>query len=645
MSENHSHYVTETVTIVNVKVTVFPAPSCPRSSPGHDGSSGHDSSNERGILSSKPAPHGFQLSHKLRYCRQPFAGGIRVGGGMTSSSVPAFGRRMAGPAFAPSEIKVYQPNLSKQWRLCALAMVFGLLGLLPLSKILHWLSGGPMPDAQTFLAASCLLFIPFGILLAIGAMRGLPRLIVTPYGVKVERIVVTTWANWDSIEPFVLKTAHAGRFNKQVQSAYAPVIGSHVSKGPLRVKRFILPDHFQTPIGAIAAELNAARAQAVGGDASAPVAAAAPQESPVGLAEFKLPWVTFALLIILVAVFTFENMFPLAPGKELAPSIRTLFGMGALSRTAVLSGGEWYRLFTAPLLHANFAHIAGNGVALLLGGWLLERLIGRLWFFAFFVIGALGGSLMSLAVGPPNLISVGASGALMGLFAALFIGSFRVPAGTASRTRLQVNSMRILIPSLLPIFSSSSVGHIDYGAHFGGAIAGAAAAALLLKFWPKTARIPQARTVAAGIAIIGLLFVVSAGFAVADYPKYDIVIIPQTELPSSIADRHARAATLAARYPQDPRAHLYLGETLSAAKDDAGAEREMRLALTLARTHGAIFGAQFEDATAAVLALFLADHAQRDEAMNLARRMCTVTPGDKGVENLQKLLTDRHLCD
>lgn len=110
------------------------------------------------------------------------------------------------------------------------------------------------------------------------------------------------------------------------------------------------------------------RAQAVGVDASAPVAAAAPEESPIGLAEFKLPWVTFALLINLVAVFTVENMFPLAPGKELAPSIRTLFGMGALSRTAVLSGGEWYRLFTAPLLHANFAHIAGNSVALLLGG-------------------------------------------------------------------------------------------------------------------------------------------------------------------------------------------------------------------------------------------------------------------------------------
>jgi hypothetical protein len=46
-----------------------------------------------------------------------------------------------------------------------------------------------------------------------------------------------------------------------------------------------------------------------------------------------------------------------------------------------------------------------------------------------------------------------------------------------------------------------------------------------------------------------------------------------------------------------------------------------------------------------VLALFLAEHARRDEVMVLARPMCTVTPGDKGVENLPKLLTDRHLCD
>jgi hypothetical protein len=151
---------------------------------------------------------------------------------------------------------------------------------------------------------------------------------------------------------------------------------------------------------------------------------------------------------------------------------------------------------------------------------------------------------MSLAVGPQNLVSVGASGALMGLFAALFIGGFLVPAGTAIRTRLQVNSMRILIPSLLPIFSSSSVGHIDYGAHFGGAIAGAAAAALLLKFWPKTARIPQARTVAAGIAIV-------AGSCLSSAQVSPSSIIRNTTSSSSL-EPNFRARSQTARRARQP---------------------------------------------------------------------------------------------
>lgn len=50
-----------------------------------------------------------------------------------------------------------------------------------------------------------------------------------------------------------------------------------------------------------------------------------------------------------------------------------------------------------------------------------------------------------------------------------------------------------------------------------------------------------------------------------------------------------------------------------------GAERELRLALTQAQTYEAIFGAQFKDVMAAVLALFLAEHARRDEVMVLAR--------------------------
>jgi rhomboid protease GluP len=523
-------------------------------------------------------------------------------------------------------------------------MVFSLLGLIPLGHVLQWLSGGPLPDIRAFVALLCLLLFPFSFLFVLNGLRGLPRLTVTRQGVKLDTALGARSANWDSVEPFVIKT-FGGRFNRRRQIASARVIGNSASKGPRRSKTFVLPDHFQAPLETIVGELNAARAQALGTSESLHDSFAAPSAAPIGLAEFKVPWLTLALLAVLVAAFALECVFAVTPGPGLKPSIATLFAFGALSRTAVLSNGEWYRLFTAPLLHANLAHILGNGVALLLGGWLLERLVGRLWFFAYFVVGAVGGSLMSLAVGPPNLVSVGASGALMGMFAALFVSSFRLASGTADRLKLQINSLRVLVPSLLPIFSSTSIGHIDYGAHFGGAISGAVLAALLLKSWPETARIPQLRKLAAGVSIIGgILFAGSAGMAVANYAKYDIALIPQGELPKTAMDR-ASAATLVARYPGDPRSHFYLAQALAAAKDNAGAERELRLALVNAQAHSALFGPQLELAIRGSLALFVAEQGGWDEAKELARPTCASAMGNKGLDNLSKLLIAQHLCD
>jgi membrane associated rhomboid family serine protease len=278
-------------------------------------------------------------------------------------------------------------------------------------------------------------------------------------------------------------------------------------------------DEHQT---AIVAELDAAHAQAPGITESHIASTAASEEPAVGLANFKLPWLTFALLAVLITVFALENVFVVAPSVRSTPSAATLLALGGLTHEAVFSGREWFRLFAAPLLHANVAHIVGNGVALLLGGWLLERLIGRLWFFALFFISALGGSLMSLAVAPPHIVSIGVSGALMGIFAALFVSSFHMPTGTAARIRLQISSLGVLIPSFLPLFSASA-DQIDYGAHFGGGLSGAAVAALLLRSWPQTERIPQLRKVAAAVSIIGaILFMVSAVIVVVRFPKYQV---------------------------------------------------------------------------------------------------------------------------
>ena len=388
------------------------------------------------------------------------------------------------------------------------------LGLIPLKLIFDWLSGGPVPEGSVFLAATAtFFFLPIGILYVSNALRGLPRLTVTPEGIKFESGIRTKWATWDSIGPFGVRVVYSGRF-RQARTASAKIAASG--------RTFTIPDQFTVPIDAIVAELNAARAQArPTDDRTAAIPGWEADEKSVGLAQFKIPWLTLSLLAVLIVIFTLENTLAVTPGRDLSPSIATLIAFGASSHNLVVSYGQWYRLFTAPLLHANLPHILGNGLALVLGGWLLERLVGRLWFFAFFTIGALGGSLVSLAVNPVNLVSVGASGALMGLFAALFVGSFRYPSGTASRTRLQLNSLRILVPSLLPFIQTSAAGRIDYGAHIGGALSGAALALFLLKAWPEGARIPQFRKAAAAISAIGaLLFVVSGGFAIANYPKF-----------------------------------------------------------------------------------------------------------------------------
>src|SRR5262245_48716113 len=163
------------------------------------------------------------------------------------------------------------------------------------------------------------------------------------------------------------------------------------------------------------------------------------------------PFLTYSILAALLGVFVAEQVFALEPTSGLlAPGIRTLVALGGLNRTLVIESGEWYRLLTAALLHGDILHLVLNGVALFFAALVLEGLLGRAWLFALFIIGALGGSLMSLVVNPVKMVSVGASGAIMGLTAAAFISAFRLAHG-ADRIQIQMSMMRVLIPSLIPL--------------------------------------------------------------------------------------------------------------------------------------------------------------------------------------------------
>ena len=77
--------------------------------------------------------------------------------------------------------------------------------------------------------------------------------------------------------------------------------------------------------------------------------------------------------------------------------------------------------------------------------------------------------------------------------------------------------MQILIPSLLPVISASAGLHIDYAAHFGGAVAGGLLAALLLRLWPRDAAMPRFGSVA---AVVAALYALAAGLAI--FPILDL---------------------------------------------------------------------------------------------------------------------------
>ena len=225
---------------------------------------------------------------------------------------------------------------------------------------------------------------------------------------------------------------------------------------------------------------------------------AAPREADADLtpqvvatAPASFPILTAVMLAVLAAVFAAELVYGIGPWTNaLEPTIATLVAFGGLSKNLVLQSGEWYRLLSAPFLHVDAGHLAMNAVALFIAGRALEGLVGRAWFGAVYVVGALAGSLLSLALNPASIITVGASGAIMGLFAAMLVVGQHFPPG-AIRTGLQMNALYVLLPSLLPLASALKGHRVDYAAHFGGAIGGAAVGLVLLGIWSRNRTLPD----------------------------------------------------------------------------------------------------------------------------------------------------------
>jgi membrane associated rhomboid family serine protease len=168
--------------------------------------------------------------------------------------------------------------------------------------------------------------------------------------------------------------------------------------------------------------------------------------------------VTMAIIAINVVLFLLVQVIGAPLVDRLVLVDRTVVD----GQWAGVAAGEYYRLLTATFLHVTWWHILTNMVALWFVGPVLEQVLGRLRFVALYLISALTASAVSYAFSPPGSASLGASGAVMGLFGALLV------IGRRQRYDVSPLAFSLLVTLALPLFIPA----VDWRAHLGGLVAG-----------------------------------------------------------------------------------------------------------------------------------------------------------------------------
>jgi len=160
-----------------------------------------------------------------------------------------------------------------------------------------------------------------------------------------------------------------------------------------------------------------------------------------------------------------------------------------------IADGEYYRLITAMFLHYGLIHLLMNMWALWVLGRSLEATLGPVRFLALYLVAGLGGNVAAYVFTAPNSQTAGASTAVFGLFAALFIIMRRLGRDTSS-------VIPILVINLVFTFA---VPGISIAGHLGG-LAFGAIVALIMAYAPGSRRslIQGAGT---AVVVIGLIAV------------------------------------------------------------------------------------------------------------------------------------------
>jgi rhomboid protease GluP len=155
------------------------------------------------------------------------------------------------------------------------------------------------------------------------------------------------------------------------------------------------------------------------------------------------PFVTYALIAINILVFALISLISTKSGKSYS---EYLAPFGAKVNTLILQG-EYWRFITPMFLHNDIVHVGVNCYSLYIVGSLIERLFGHVKFtFVYFVSGILGCiASFAFSLNP----SVGASGAIFGIFGAMLFFGIRRPA--LMKSSFGINLITTIIINLVTV--------------------------------------------------------------------------------------------------------------------------------------------------------------------------------------------------
>ncbi|MCT7352628.1 rhomboid family intramembrane serine protease [Streptomyces sp. 15-116A] len=127
-----------------------------------------------------------------------------------------------------------------------------------------------------------------------------------------------------------------------------------------------------------------------------------------------------------------------------------------------VADGDWYRLVTSMFTHEAIWHIAFNMLSLWWLGGPLEAALGRARYLALYFVSGLAGSALAYLLGAPTTGTLGASGAIFGLFGATAV----------LMRRLDYDMRPIIALLVINLIFTFTWANISWQAHIGGLVAG-----------------------------------------------------------------------------------------------------------------------------------------------------------------------------